>query len=572
MKLFVIYCIILYDLLHNIFVLGEDGSNSINLLGASTTVTLFQEDFDNGTYRILEPGVFILGENILFNPNPDNDFKPTDEQRALGGTHPFPEFQDGFIAAITIETNDVSIDCNNYILGASAAFMLMQRAPFALIELASFPYVPPTGPLAGVVELRTASNVVIKNCKLGPSSHHGIHGNGNTDVTIKDFDIFEYEITGIQLNGATEVVIKNGKIHDTRTDVPVIGTFTSDRTIQLGLNSLDQSLTISFSDRPGEVFTVADILENVRLQQQIIFDTVILGLDVSRDPLFAESLELYENPTRVPDGSSINGIIINRFGAAVGGIGADGFGNIPSDDVEIKNVDIFNLTVDVREIAALFKSGTPIRGFSAELFQIERTSSDIQDFSNNFYIGNALSDAHLTLAKYKNEVDVNLGRLNIPDELVDWGTSISLSGTKLSLANAIVNAGVDLNEYSLQLNGDHQFHVVKGPIGIRIDFVENLSIRNVNIDNLVNIGPPGSDLRGDYNDFESGGHPGTSNLGGYEGNFVRGISYVKSSGVEVQNILITRLSSVNGGDISVIPFDIKEMVEIEVDDLVVNTF
>ena len=526
---------------------SSDSSSS----SVSDVTELFQNDFDAGTFRITTSGEFILGEDIEFNPNPDDDFLPTAEQ--LDSTHPFPEFQGGFIAAITVETDNVIIDCNGNTLGCSDAFMLMQRAPFALIGLASFPYVPPTGPLVGIVELRSASNIIIRNCKLGPSSHHGIHGNGNSNVNLLNLDIFEYEIAGIHLNGAVNVNMKNIDIHDTRTDIPVIGTFTSDRTIQVGLNSLNQSLELTFADRVGE-FTVTEVLDNIRKQQQIIFDTVILGLDVSNDPLFDASMDLYFNPTGFPDGSAAYGIVINRFGAAVGGFGADGFGNIPSDDIMIKNVDIRNIQSDVREIIALFKN-TAIVGFSAELFQIERVSSNINDFNDNFYIGNALSDAHITLAKFSDEVGVKLGRLNIPEEIMKWGTT---SG--LSLADAITNEGVDLDDYSFHLNGDHQFHVVKGPVGIRIDFVENLIVRDVNIENIVNIGPQGSDINGFYTDFASGGHPGTSNSGGYEGTFVRGLSYVQANNVDVKNVKIANLISENG---IAIPIDIMANVDIK---------
>ena len=43
-------------------------------------VIIRNKDFLKGTYRIRKPGMYILGENIVFSPNQDNEGKPTKEQ------------------------------------------------------------------------------------------------------------------------------------------------------------------------------------------------------------------------------------------------------------------------------------------------------------------------------------------------------------------------------------------------------------------------------------------------------------------------------------------------------------
>jgi hypothetical protein len=43
-------------------------------------IRLTQKDFDLGTVRITKPGIYVLNENIIFNPNEENDFFPTHEQ------------------------------------------------------------------------------------------------------------------------------------------------------------------------------------------------------------------------------------------------------------------------------------------------------------------------------------------------------------------------------------------------------------------------------------------------------------------------------------------------------------
>ena len=46
-------------------------------------ISLSQKDFDYGTRRITKPGYYILKEDIVFHPNPDNDFKPTGTEGEL---------------------------------------------------------------------------------------------------------------------------------------------------------------------------------------------------------------------------------------------------------------------------------------------------------------------------------------------------------------------------------------------------------------------------------------------------------------------------------------------------------
>ena len=39
-------------------------------------IRLYQKDFNEGTVRLTKPGIYVLQENIVFNPNEDNDFFP----------------------------------------------------------------------------------------------------------------------------------------------------------------------------------------------------------------------------------------------------------------------------------------------------------------------------------------------------------------------------------------------------------------------------------------------------------------------------------------------------------------
>ena len=82
-------------------------------------------------------------EDVVFSPNPENNFQPTLQQIASGQ---YPVGADGaydlgFFAAITVECNDVVIDLNGHEIGMSEVFNLQQNF-FAVIELNSSPFLP----------------------------------------------------------------------------------------------------------------------------------------------------------------------------------------------------------------------------------------------------------------------------------------------------------------------------------------------------------------------------------------------------------------------------------------------
>ena len=152
---------------------------------------LCQEDFEKGTYRIRCPGVYILKEDIVFSPNPDLDYRPDPENEDYQGK----AYSLGFFAAITVECKDVVIDLNCKTIRQSQEFALQQRF-FSVIELASAPFISHQGP-GYFGDIVTANGCVIKNGKIGLSSHHGIHGNGARNVLIEDIQVFNFEVGGI---------------------------------------------------------------------------------------------------------------------------------------------------------------------------------------------------------------------------------------------------------------------------------------------------------------------------------------------------------------------------------------
>lgn len=101
-------------------------------LKATNDITyLSNADFTTGTYQITTPGRYVFSEDIVFDPNPDNDGFPV-----IGDPRfPMNKYFLGFFAAITIETSDVWIDLNGYSIVQSEHHNAMQRF-YNHIELA----------------------------------------------------------------------------------------------------------------------------------------------------------------------------------------------------------------------------------------------------------------------------------------------------------------------------------------------------------------------------------------------------------------------------------------------------
>ena len=115
---------------------------------------LYQSDFAEGTYRITEPGRYVLMDDILFNPNPGSQTRNNanddmtawrpheDQQEEYPGAAQYkdPYFM-GFWAAITIETDDVILDLNDHTIAMDEIFYHQQRW-FTIISLTSQYFLP----------------------------------------------------------------------------------------------------------------------------------------------------------------------------------------------------------------------------------------------------------------------------------------------------------------------------------------------------------------------------------------------------------------------------------------------
>ena len=169
------------------------------------TFYLTNRDFIHGTYRILKPGKYIISEDIVFNPNPKNNFRPTKYQKNYYNKLTYSL---GFFAAITIESDNVIIDLNGNTIKQSRSHYFNQRF-YSNIELGSSPFTPGNGPSDFGSSFVSCKNIIVENGTLGLSSHHGIHGNNSTNLIFNNLKIIDYEVGGISLNGCNKIICDN---------------------------------------------------------------------------------------------------------------------------------------------------------------------------------------------------------------------------------------------------------------------------------------------------------------------------------------------------------------------------
>eukprot|EP01129_Flabellula_baltica_P008773 TRINITY_DN3512_c1_g7_i1.p1 TRINITY_DN3512_c1_g7~~TRINITY_DN3512_c1_g7_i1.p1 ORF type:complete len:1179 (-),score=292.00 TRINITY_DN3512_c1_g7_i1:130-3666(-) len=533
-----------------------------------THVDLYQSDFVNGTYRILEPGEYHIREDINFGPLPENDYwnDPADRH------YPIANYYMGFFAAITIEVDDVELYLNGHTIQQTEEFYLMQRF-FNVIQLNDKVFVHNEGVSSLnyqnadnvtyvhshiVGDLVTVQNVLIDGGVIGRSSHIGIHGNGAKGVTIRNVHIRDFEVAGIQCNGCKRVIIDKCEIGPSSREVTALATFSNARFIDLFGNRiipygfardheyssvllplLDEE--IQFADR-SESKSIRQILERVgeavRLYKNYIFGTMSDSLSVEEENLLQEARKVFNNPTGLPDGSVIYGILINKLGTPNPDDNFFGSG-YESGNVVIKSTNIHGLHARPQMVPGLKTvNGDFIQGSSRDVLRIfDSVSDQFRTLKRSRYAGNFLTDSYFALWKlsnsfYKNRVfdspcgnfgtnatmpyAINpyhadeclggvskdpkmtgrmatlfnkryFGGLTISQGVYDWATTPGMSIDQI-LASRFAAPETRKHKHYIDCSGDNMFHPMQGVIGLKIVETNDIVVKRVDISDLYNVG------------------------------------------------------------------------------------
>lgn len=408
-------------------------------------ISLYNSDFLEGTYRITTPGLYVLRENIVFNPT---NLFPTDSQKDKYPTGKNGAYHLGFFAAMTVECDDVIINLNGYSISQSKRHNLFQRF-FSIIELASSPFIPKQGPHSFSNTLASANRCLIMNGSLLNSSHHGIHSNNANNIFIHNIEILDFEVAGIALNGSSNSVISNCILSGKKEGIPVLSSFSQ------------------------AVFT-ARVLENISEVNSDVYSNIDKDIQQAFSEIMAneEQTTYFENKTGQYDGNmygivlNVNGVVINKFLESRENL--VGNSNILVYDVTIKNiethpVEILALPINNNNINDGAYGARRMVGVFGDVLDIEKIIDN-----DRLYKGNSLSEAQLFLAeKYSGR-----GTLNISKEVVDWTKSTE----KLS------------DEWTFVPEGDSMGHFMKGNIGLFISGGTDINVENVNIDGVITKG------------------------------------------------------------------------------------
>jgi hypothetical protein len=419
-----------------------------------------QSDFDNGTLIIDRPGVYKVVEDIVLDFYPDNDYRPPSSESR-------PAFFLGFFAGIIVETADVCIDLCSHSIRMSESFALQQRF-FAIIELASAPFIPTQGPGNFGSNVRSASYTMIRNGTLGRSSHHGIHGNGAHNLAIKNLTIKDFEVAGIALNGGHHLAFNCLDIGPNWKNVPVLGNYSAARFIgQFVRNVMDKGTE-------EEKDYLNDKLDDLQKLMDQVLDDVKNGRKVSV-PLFA-------NETGLPDGNNY-GLLIHPIGVAINDYIDNDYGGKLTNHVFVDDVKTHDIRSEVLEIVGLSEKGGKgvQRDPSGSVFQIERVTDE-----NGKFKSNPLAELQIALAAFCQKHNLKAGRLNIAPEVVQWVRN----------GDNIQNV-LDKN-FKYKCGGDSMHHVAKPVHGFRFDGVRHLLTRRSSAYRIGNIGYLGSEMAGNY--------------------------------------------------------------------------
>jgi hypothetical protein len=509
---------------------------------------LYQSDFKNGSFLIDKCGRYVLAENISFNPNPSYildpctntytsnktfdgkdvlDWRPdysNHEQQVKYGDQAFIM---GFFAAIIVTTNNVVIDLNGHTLEQHPHFALQQRL-FSLIELGNRPFTPGTGPYDFGSPFIAPSNVKIINGVLGRSSQYGIHGNLNKNVIIKKVVFKDFEKSSISFNGAFKVKTSHVRIEGSCKQVPVMGTYWEARNLTpvlLKLSNPTNNITNS-AECNTSYLKLRYALE--KFFRDYFNLTIPYPIDFSSINTSLISTDIFKNTSGLPD-SDVYGISINsKFNP--NDFSYDNKNTVKG--IKFKKVLIKDLKADVREIIALTSNTLlPTNGYSGFMnggFGAVFDITAVTNSSTGKYFGNILSDGQLALAKSSSTM--KFGN-NIPQIVITW----SVDNTKT--INGVLTSG-----FKYECGGDFMHNLNKGVIGIKLDGTENVTLSNVKIDNVSNIGPMGSTICGQY----TSSNPFQQFNNGYYGSYSYGITLSASNSVIMNSIIVNKVNSGSG--------------------------
>jgi hypothetical protein len=344
-----------------------------------------------------------------------------------------------------------------------------------VVELSDQPFIPSQGPFDFGTDLDGARRVTIKNGTIGRSSHHGIHGNGNEDITVRNVAFVDYEVGALALNGVNGLDVTNVTAVN-RKDVPVLGTFSSAQFIKMFIEDLVQSGSQTTLTVDGVVLSVEDVKGGLVDAINNTHDDIISNPNVVEDRAQVDSAAhpveygLFHNQHGVVDGNSYS-FLVNRFGVAVNGFpySPDGVTSVASQGIRFTNVRVMDQVAAINETPALDIGGGAATDPIGAVFQTQNRNPDTDapvttsaTDGTARYTGNPVANAQAFVAKAQLNGDFAASSLDLSRQ--------SISSTILSWVEAAPGSeSLDDIGATYLCNGDSMFHVDKGVIAFKMD-------------------------------------------------------------------------------------------------------
>ena len=483
---------------------------NLNIIPSNINI-IKQSDFslENPIYNIKNPGIYKLNEDIILDFHNFNKVLP-------------PPFHFGIFCGISIQTDNVVLDLNNFSIKMSEKFALNQRF-FSIIELANIPFL--TGKAGFTNKFIPANNIIIKNGTLGRSSHHGIHGNNNSKILIKNIIIEDFEVAGIALNSCKNLIIEHCILDNSNLIINVNHKFALLKDLFNSLKKITKQNNISENDKKIANNYIND--ENLN--------------HILKNP-GNDKFNYTKRKCKKPEGNLYGIYISHSFNIHDFPKTTDNINY--SKNILIKDVKIKNINNGPSEIISIYCKNYNDRDFQEPNMKC-KLLTDLNGYLinwNSIYDNNGKS---LDI----NNLDYKVSKIQL------WTSQILKKNIPINIFNDIINDNLksyQFYDFCPFFGVDNRGHLNKGLFGIRFDGVQNFKFSNINIDNVKSIDDLGLTINLNYkSNYSSLPNVWHDSKKIYKGNYTFGISLIKSKYADIDNCSITNLNSENGSTIGI---------------------
>ena len=313
------------------------------------------------------------------------------------------------------------------------------------------------------------------------------------------------------------------------------------------------------------------------------------GDDYSEE-VVREVVGLFINPSGVNDVSAQYGIFLNKLGDSVlvynynDDIIKYGDRDTMSNGAVLENIQIHGLTHLMRE-STYFRvvtkrsennadaDGVEVESLHYDLvvnpvlatINVEDMFNEYPQFDSGFptYKGTILTDGYIASAILARDnvlgFEVGLNNQQMYSDIIGEWATVNDDDNTAALGSKTVETYKNMNDVTIGCNMDEVIHSGKGIVGLRIDSVRNVTIKNIGIYDLHDYTPKGMTICGKYNDtitnsdgftYHTRGHltqsDDTPQMVGFSGNMNQAISLSGCTNVLLENINIDDITSATG--------------------------